>query len=122
MNCRSSNSRYSRLRLLFLNETGNWMSSAPSLPSAASESRPPGKPFVPVIRPDARRPSASVTSIRVASCTTWLLVRINPSGVNTKPEPPPRRSRGSPERGSPERGSPERGSPERVLPLSARCV
>ena len=36
--------------------------------------------------------------MRVASCTTWLLVRIRPSGVNTKPEPPPCRSRGSPER------------------------
>ena len=45
-----------------------------------------------------RRPSASVTAIRTASCTTWLLVRISPSGVNTNPDPPPRRSRGSPER------------------------
>ena len=34
----------------------------------------------------------------VASCTTWLLVRIRPSGVKTNPEPPPWRSRGSPER------------------------
>src|SRR5437762_2355936 len=33
------------------------------------------------------RPSANATSIRVASCTTWLFVRTNPSGVNTNPEP-----------------------------------
>jgi hypothetical protein len=28
-------------------------------------------------------------SILDASWTTWLFVRINPSGVNMKPEPPP---------------------------------
>ena len=49
-------------------------------------------------------PSASVTSMRVASCTTWLLVRIKPSGCKTKPEPPPRRSRGSPRPARPSTG------------------
>jgi len=39
------------------------------------------------------RPSANATSIRVASCTTWLLVSTNPSGVNTNPEPLPGTSR-----------------------------
>src|SRR5438128_3659957 len=32
-------------------------------------------------------------SIRVASCTTWLFVRMKPSGVNTNPEPCPGTSR-----------------------------
>ena len=40
MNWRSSISRYSRLSEVFLNETGNWISSAPSFPSPASASRP----------------------------------------------------------------------------------
>src|SRR6266446_2378363 len=39
------------------------------------------------------RPSANATSMRVASCTTWLLVSTNPSGVNTNPEPLPGTSR-----------------------------
>src|SRR5207245_1051658 len=39
------------------------------------------------------RPSANATSMRVASCTTWLFVRTNPSGVNTNPEPLPGTSR-----------------------------
>src|SRR5437879_1021178 len=36
-----------------------------------------------------RRPSAKATSVLVAPCATWLLVRMNPSGVKTNPEPPP---------------------------------
>ena len=44
-----------------------------------------------------------VTAMRTASWTTWLLVRIRPSGVKTNPEPPPRRSCGSPERVRPAR-------------------
>src|SRR5690242_19304281 len=36
-----------------------------------------------------RWPSANATSRRVALWTTWLFVRTNPSGVNTKPEPLP---------------------------------
>src|SRR2546426_7013819 len=34
-----------------------------------------------------------ISSMRVASCTTWLFVRTNPSGVNTNPEPLPGTSR-----------------------------
>src|SRR5438094_760504 len=41
----------------------------------------------------SRRPSAKAASIRVASCTTWLFVRMKPSGVNTNPEPWPGSSR-----------------------------
>src|SRR2546423_14720912 len=40
MNWRSRRSRYSRFREVFLNDTGNWMSNAPSLPSLARASRP----------------------------------------------------------------------------------
>ena len=40
MNCRSNRSRYSRFSDVFLNDTGNWISSAPSLPSSASASSP----------------------------------------------------------------------------------
>src|SRR5205823_3544085 len=40
MNCRSKVSRYSRLSAVFLNETGNWISSAPNLPVAAIASSP----------------------------------------------------------------------------------
>ena len=35
------------------------------------------------------RPSGSVTRSSRAPCATWLLVRISPSGVNTKPDPLP---------------------------------
>ena len=34
-----------------------------------------------------RLPSLKVTSIRLAPCTTWLLVSAKPSAVNTTPEP-----------------------------------
>src|SRR6266545_3793530 len=44
---------------------------------------------VPTRCASGRRPSASVTSIRSAPCTTWLLVRIKPSGVMMKPDPLP---------------------------------
>ena len=37
-----------------------------------------------------RVPSISVTSIDDAPVTTWLFVRMKPSGVKRKPEPPPR--------------------------------
>ena len=50
------------------------------------------------VRAGMFRPSARVTSILSALCTTWLLVRMKPSGVKMKPEPlprPPRRARGS---------------------------
>ncbi len=40
MNWRSRRSRYSRLSEVFLNDIGNWMSSAPSRPSPAIASRP----------------------------------------------------------------------------------
>src|SRR6266496_4721166 len=39
------------------------------------------------------RPSGKFTVIEFAECTTWLLVRMNPSGVIMKPEPLPLSSR-----------------------------
>jgi len=36
------------------------------------------------------RPSGSATLTCAAPSTTWLLVRIRPSGVKTTPDPPPR--------------------------------
>src|SRR5213592_1826138 len=36
-------------------------------------------------------PSAKVALMRLAPCTTWLLVRSSPSGVNANPDPVPRR-------------------------------
>ena len=40
MNSRMSFSTYSRFREVFLNETGNWISSAPNFPSPANASKP----------------------------------------------------------------------------------
>src|SRR5262249_10764092 len=48
----------------------------------------------PIKRASKLRPSESVTPSLLAPCTTWLLVKIKPSGVNTKPEPLPRNSAG----------------------------
>jgi hypothetical protein len=48
-----------------------------------------------------RRPSVVVIAMRDASCTTWLFVRISPSGVKINPEPPPCCSRRSPDRDRP---------------------
>ena len=47
------------------------------------------------------RPSGNDKAIREASCTTWLFVSTSPSGLNTNPDPPPCRSRGSPLRARP---------------------
>ena len=48
----------------------------------------------PIKRASKLRPSESVTPSLVAPCTTWLLVKIKPSGVKTNPEPLPRTSAG----------------------------
>ena len=40
------------------------------------------------------RPSGRLASSWRAFSTTWLLVRMYPSGVSTKPEPAPRTSKG----------------------------
>ena len=47
----------------------------------------------PISRPGYSRPSGKLTVICVASCTTWLLVKMNPSGAITNPEPLPPISR-----------------------------
>jgi hypothetical protein len=44
----------------------------------------------PIRAPWNRRPPVRVTSMSAAPWTTWLLVRMKPSGVKRKPDPPPR--------------------------------
>jgi hypothetical protein len=46
----------------------------------------------PTIWAPRRLPSLSVTSTRSAPFTTWLFVRMNPSGVKRKPDPVPARA------------------------------
>src|SRR6266516_4288565 len=47
----------------------------------------------PISRPAYSRPSGKLTAICVASWTTWLLVKMNPSRAITNPEPLPPISR-----------------------------
>src|SRR6266850_2099771 len=67
----------------------------------------------PIRRARAVRPSDSLTVIRSARSTTWLLVRMLPSGSMMNPLPAPRRgasrSRGVPKSNGPSNGSGESG-------------